>query len=216
MRSRLFFALGLSLLLVTVFVPALAQGPQYNLMDGEGKPWLVVYLKEGMECLPFPLEKEVEVPQGLEALYQWMQPASGDADTWLFRMPHGRVLASASRREVGINLQADEMLGLWPNIVTTLAQTTQYVDDDPSCASILDMGGASWLHIQTRAALDGEKMLLVEVRGLANCERGVLVEVWLASPAPATYRYDDRANAQLLEDRELAEEWLTSLSLPRP
>jgi hypothetical protein len=215
MKKRLFMGLGTLLLLAALLVPAFAEQQDYSLVDRDGKPWLVFDLQEGMECLASPLEEEPSVPEGLEALYEWMQPAQKGGDTWFLRMPHGRVLASASRREMGTNLRAEEMLGLWPRIVATLAKTTEFVDDKPDSASLLDLGGATWLHLQTKAALDGEKMLSVELKGLANCDKGVLVEVWIVTPADATYRYDDEAYAQMQADRELAEKWLASLELPR-
>ncbi|NLV58071.1 MAG: hypothetical protein GXY67_04820 [Clostridiales bacterium] len=214
MKKRLVTGLGTLLLLAAFFVPALGAPQEFNFVDENRDPWLKFDLQEGMECLPSPLEEPAAVPEGLEALYQWMQPAQKGGETWFVRMPHGRVLGSISRREMGVNLRAEEMLGLWPHIVTTLAKTTEFVDDKPDNVSILDLGGASWLHIQTKAALDGEKMLSVMVDGLANCDKGILVEVWLVSPADATYRYDDQAYTEMQADRESAEKWQDSLILP--
>jgi hypothetical protein len=215
MKKRLFAGLGTLLLLMAFLGSALGAPRQFSFVNENKEPWLTFELQEGMECLPSPLEAEPVVPEGLEALYQWMQPAQSGGETYFVRMPHGRVLASISRREMGKKLRAEEMLGLWPRIVTTLAKTTEFVDDKPDSASLLDLGGATWLHLQTKAALGGEKILSVELKGLANCDKGVLVEVWIVTPADATYRYDDEAYAQMQADRELAEKWLASLELPR-
>ena len=214
MKKRLFTGLLTLLLLAGLLGSALGEPRETRLADENGEPWLVFDVYEGMDCLPSPLREAPAVPEGLEALYRWMQPGEG-GDTWFLRMPHGRVLASASRREVGLALRAEEMLGLWPNIVATLAKTTAYVDDKPENASVLTVGETTWLCVQTKAALDGEKALSVTVKGLANCDNGVLVEVWIALPALATYRYDDVAYAEMQADQELAKRWLESLQLPR-
>lgn len=216
MKRKLAWGLMALLLLRTLLLPAWAEQQDVQILDENDKPWLFFSLPEGVDCLPSPLEREPSVPQGLEGLYQWMQPRDRDRDTWFFRMPYGRVLASASRTELGEAIPAPELLAFWPRIAAVMGQSTAFVDDKPENASLQTLGGREWLSIQTKAALDGAKMLSVTVKGLANCDEGALVEVWIVSPALATYRYDDAAYAELKEDQETAKRWLESLSLSQP
>lgn len=209
-------ALGLMVLALwmALLLPALGEPQDTQILDGNGEPWLAFVLQEGMGCLPSPLEEEPAIPEGLESLYRWMQPRQEGRDTWFFRMPHGRVLASASRTQVGRELAAQELLGLWPHIVAVLGRSTAFVDDSPENASLQTVKGQEWLSVQTKVALEGAKALSVTVRGLAHCDQGDLVEVWIAAPALATYRYDDTAYGEMKEDQEVAKRWLESLVLP--
>ena len=216
MKKRVAWGLASLLLLIALLAPVWGMGEDARLLDENGEPWLAFDLQEGMECLSSPLEQPPAVPQGLESLYRWMQPRQAGRDTWFLRMPNGRVLASASRTEVGMNLSAQDMLALWPNIVAVLGQTTAFVDDKPENASIQTLGNREWLSIQTKVALEGAKALSVTVKGLANCDNGSLVEVWIAAPALSTYRYDDTAYGEMKADQEVSKRWLESLALPQP
>ncbi|MCL1854446.1 MAG: hypothetical protein FWF86_01830, partial [Clostridia bacterium] len=74
--------------------------------------------------------------------------------------------------------------------------------------------GREWLHIRTKAVLDGDKMLSVELECHALCQEGVMIEIWQAWPAAAAYKYDDEAVAELQADLETAAKWLQGVSLP--
>ena len=177
-----------------------------------GRPWLAYLPMAGVQIRPNP-GAEAEIPQGLEVLYGWMEETRDGSDARLFRMPNGRVLVSCSRSEVGVDISPGELIQLWPEIAAKLAKRTQYVDDGMDCASALTFAGREWLYIHTRAILDGEKMLSVELECRALCHEGFIVEIWQARPSAAAYKYDDMAAAELQADIGTAMDWFLGVSL---
>ncbi len=190
---------------------ARAQGTLQEFVTKEGAPWLSSTFPAGVVCAALPLQEKFTAPEGMEALYDWMQQANETSQVWVVRMPKGRVVGSVARSEIGVQLTVEELLGLWPAMVTTLSKTAQYVNDHEDGAKVLQMAGRDWVQVKTTAVLDGVKMLSVDLTGYVNCQDGNMVEIWVAGPTRASYRYDDNAAAELQEDQATAEAWLESL-----
>ena len=187
-----------------------------TLATGDGKPWLAYLPMEGVQAWLIP-GIQAEAPPGLDALYGWMgeeRDGSEVLDARLFRMPNGRVLISCSRSEVAVDISPVDLIRLWPEIAAKLMKKSQYVDGNTDNASIQTLAGEEWLHIHTKAVLDGEKMLSVELECFALCREGAIVEIWQAWPSTATYKYDDGAAAELQADLGTAAEWIHGVSLP--
>ena len=177
-----------------------------------GPDWLQCEAIDGIRCEQLP-SVVADTPEGLEALYSWMQMASENADAWLFRMPNGRVLVSASRSEIGVRQSATELTQLWMGMVRNMSQYAQYVNDASDCVTVESFMGMDWMHIRTRVVLEGEPLLSVELECYAVNQDGVLYEIWQAWPGSAAYRYDDAAQTQLQADLSSAEAWVKSMSL---
>ncbi len=216
MMKRLWTIAAIALLLwITVIFPALASWDKgFTLVDGEGKTWLKFDLQPGMNCLPSPLGEEPEIPPGLEAMYQWIQPEQEGLETWFLRLPHGRVLIGVAHTPVDMAVTAQQLADLWPEMVQHLKKSTQFVNEDQNNADTFTLGDRIWARINTSVVLDGKKMLSLQVAGYANCDDGDMTEVWVVNPAHATYRYDDAAEREMQEDMLVAQAWLDSVTIP--
>jgi len=213
MKRRLAAAVLLLAVMSLPLMAGLAGNAPKTLVAEDGEPWLTYLPVAGVQDWPIP-GIEAEAPQGMEALYGWMEKARDGSDARLFHMPNGRVLISCGRSEVGVDISPGELVQLWPEIAAKLAKEAQYVDTGADSASTQVLAGREWLYIHTKAVLDGEKMLSVELECHAICQEGFIVEIWRAWPSAATYKYDDGAAAELRADLGAAAEWLEGVSLP--
>lgn len=206
------FGFALILICLCACCTALAQTVLQKTPDGVG--WLSFALEDaqqtyGAEGLPLNT-----APNGLEAMYRWMNQGSEGSELVRVRMPAGRVLISAGMTEIGKAISVEELGQMWPTIARRLGKTTLYVNDEKNCASTISIDGREWLSIQTTAVLEGDKMLSVSLQGFANCDTGFLVELWMVEPAQPTYLYDDEAAAELAADKEAANRWMEGLRVP--
>jgi len=76
------------------------------------------------------------------------------------------------------------------------------------------MTGREWMNIQTTAVLDGQKVIALDIEAYANCDDGVMREIWIASPSLAFLMGGEDAKEQLQLDRKALQTWLESISLP--
>lgn len=204
--------LGL-MMLVIFFLSgmAVAQAEIIVLVTDQDVEWLQFTMESDATFYQFYDEKKPIPPKGLEAMYQWMEMGADEQEIAFICMPKGRALISMQRTDIGALLSAEELCGMWPQMAKSLSKHTLYVNGDPSCASVTKLGGGEWMHVQTMAVLDGDKMLSVEMQGYSKCDDGVMVELWLVLPASPTYLYDDTASAELASDRLAAEYLLTTV-----
>ncbi len=208
-RWLIFAVMGIWLILATV---AAAESVRLTLPDGT--EWLRFEAAPGVTCTPLEEAGEGALFPELEPLYLWMQKGNPQAEIRLIRMPAGRALASASLTELGMALTAEELAQMWPRMAENLGQTALFVNDEAACAKVDTLNGREWLHVQTTAVLEGEKMLTVLVEGYANCDNGWLVELWTLEPAQATYLYEEEAATELGADAEALRAWLASCQAP--
>lgn len=188
-----------------------------QLETAEGVAWLSFNLPEGAEAIALGAEALPQAPEGLEALYDWFTRKEGQeaglAQTWVVSMANRRVLTSATRTEVGVALAPEDLLTLWPEMVYKLGTNAMFVNDEEASATVGSLNGVPCLKIDTMAVLDGESMVSVLLEGYAYAQEGVLVEVWVATPAQATYLYEETSYQQLLADMDAAQQWLGSIQL---
>lgn len=202
--------LGLMMLVIFLLIGmAVAQAEIIVLVTDQDVEWLQFTMESDATFYQFNDEEKPIPPTGLEVMYKWMETGADKQEMAFISMPKGRALISAQRTDIGALLSAEELCGMWPQMAESLSKYTLYVNGDPNCASITRLGGGAWMHVQTMAVLDGDKMLSVELEGYSKCDDGVMVELWLITPASPTYLYDDTASAELASDR-LSAEYLIS------
>lgn len=164
-------------------------------------------LPEGAEVLPVGEASGFAVPEGLEGMYALMTDCNADSDVYLFRMRHGRALASVSSTTMPETGSAQSLAELWPKVAESISQEAQYVNPDAGCASVAERFGYEALVIQTDIALDASgSMALLTATGTAFYRGTELIEIWAVAPADSLYLYDDAAAAELngdLADLEL-------------
>ena len=152
-------------------------------------------------------------PKGLEELYRWMEMTTDIGDTHFLSMPNGRVLAMIRQTATGSAMTAQGLCELWPELAKELSRTAAYFYTDSACADVIQWKGHEWMNAHTYLVLDGNTMLSVALDGYANCENGIMNEIWIATPADQTYLYDKIASAELAADKATAESWLNNLRL---
>ena len=168
-------------------------------------------LPQGAQACYITQAKELDVPEGLEPMYNLMQHATMLGDVYLMRMPNGRVMVSVSCAPVENELTADELLALWPEIALNLAFECEWVNDDPSCAVVENLYGLDLLHINTQLSVGQETTLLLDAEAFAFCQDGGMIEVWAVKPAQPVYLYDEQASKELEEDEQALAYFLKSL-----
>lgn len=188
---------------------AASQAETIVLVTDQDVEWLQFTMESDATFYQFYDEKKPIPPKGLEVMYKWMETGADEQEMAFICMPKGRALISAQRTDIGVLLSAEELCGMWPQMAKSLSKYALYVNGDPSCASVTNLGGGEWMHVQTTAVLDGDQMLSVELQGYSKCDDGVMVELWRILPSSPTYLYDDTASAELASDR-LAAEYLLS------
>ena len=186
--------------------------------DLDSTEWLTVGMTDGISLYQAgnPDSPSPTAPEGLEEFYRWMEKDSDPMQTLYLAAPKGRVLASVSRTPMPNPLSAVELLSLWPRIAANLEKTAMFVDTQPDCAGVITWNDREWLAIETLLVLDGEDMISVELFGYANCDKGVMVEIWLACPSETNYLYEESILPELEEDISAMANWLNSLQVPIP
>ena len=113
-------------------------------------------------------------------------------------------------------MSARELQDLWPAITQNLINYTWFVYDNGNNAQIIHWLDRQWLHLTTAVMLDGENMVSIDLECYANCDDGMMVEVWLACPSETSYLYEEASLSELYADLQVMEDWLNSLQIPAP
>lgn len=185
-----------------ILTPALAQ---------ENEPICSYTVAEGAQACLLQEASELDVPEGLEAMYALMRSASAASDVYLIRMPHGRALASVSCTQVDEPGDAQGLLSLWQQIAEAIGRETVYVDTSDACARVETFNGFEALCIDTSLVVGEESMLLLDARGRVFYRGNDLMEVWAVAPADPIYLFDDEAAAELKSDVSDLDGFLVSL-----
>ena len=168
-------------------------------------------LPQGAQACYFTQAKELDVPEGLEPMYNLMQHATMLGDIYLMRMPNGRAMASVGCSPVEQAFSAEELLALWPEIALNLGRECTWVNDDPACAAVENCYGIDMLHINTQLSAGDTTTLLLDTEAFAFCQDGSMIEIWAVKTAQPIYLYDEQAAKELEEDEQALRFFLNSL-----
>lgn len=158
-------------------------------------------LPEGASALSVSEVGAQQIPRGLNAMYALMQDASSDSIVFVFRMKHGRALASVSISPIDEGVDAKALHGKWQAIAATLSRNMAYVNMSEGCATLEERYGREALVIQTDGVVGEDSTLLLDLSCVALTEGSILIEIWSAAPADTTYAFDNTAYAECTDDR---------------
>ena len=172
--------LALLLSLLMLFSVSSAEGGIAAYLTPSGAQ--MVYLGDGIS---------LEIPEGLEPLYDLMFTASYMSDVYLMRMKNGRAVASLSCTPMHEPRTAQELADRWAAIREGILQEAKITRD---AFSIEKKYGFEVLHVSAGLEKDG---LSMQAEAYAFCRDDQMMEIWtLCAEDDLPETASDRRDAQ--------------------
>lgn len=167
----------------------------------EGEAGVAYKLPEGAVMVPASELGAQQVPEGLQEMYALMQKQSDGSTVFVFRMKHGRALASIGISPLAESVDINALYGMWQSIAKTMSRDMSYVNANDSCATVGERYGREALIIDTEGVVGEDSTLLLDFDCVAFVVSNTLIEIWSASPADTTYVFDAAAYGECEDDK---------------